>query len=72
MSKNLKDYFYRGKWLMPLATLVFFGLFLMLIVADPKPEPLPKVQEVTLEDGTKCVVLKGISSDNAITCNWRK
>jgi len=25
-----------------------------------------------LEDGTKCVVLKGIYSDNAITCEWGK
>ena len=46
-------------------------LVVMLFMQEPEPVPAPKVQAITMEDGTKCVVLKGIYSDNAITCNWR-
>jgi len=51
---------------------IMIALFVVLLMSDPKPEPPPLVQEYTLEDGTKCVVLKGIWSDNAITCEWSK
>ncbi len=41
------------------------------IVSDAaKPTPV-KHQEIILEDGTRCVVLKGLYSDNAITCDWK-
>ena len=51
---------------------LFLLLFLMLITQEPKPERPPKIQEIVLEDGTKCVVLKGFYADNAITCEWSK
>jgi hypothetical protein len=51
---------------------VMIGLMVALISKEPTPKPPPKIQEVTLEDGTKCVVLKGFYSDNAITCEWSK
>ena len=47
---------------------VMFSLVAIMVLEDPKPEP----QLVTLEDGTKCVMLKGFYSDNAITCDWSK
>ena len=69
---KLKEYLYRGDWLLVMSVGILFLLFLMLITKEPKPERPPKIQEVTLEDGTKCVVLKGFYSDNAITCEWSK
>jgi hypothetical protein len=64
------------EWILDNITIVYaaimIALFVVLLMSDPKPEPPPLVQEYTLEDGTKCVVLKGIYSDNAITCNWSK
>jgi len=51
---------------------VMFSLVAIMVLEDPKPKPQPKTQLVTLEDGTKCVVLKGFYSDNAITCDWNK
>jgi hypothetical protein len=71
---KLKEYFYSGDWLLPMSMLMLFLFIAMIITAskEPKPERPPKIQEVTLEDGTKCVVLKGFYSDNAITCDFRK
>ena len=64
------------EWILDNITIVYAAIMISLLVAllmsDPKPEPPPLVQEYTLEDGTKCVVLKGIYSDNAITCDWSK
>jgi hypothetical protein len=72
MMNKLKDFLYRGDLLLAMSVGLFLLLFLMLITQEPKPERPPKIQEVTLEDGTKCVVLKGFYSDNAITCDFRK
>jgi len=69
---KLKEYLYSGDWLLPTMVVVMIGLMVALISKEPKPERPPKIQEVTLEDGTKCVVLKGFYSDNAITCEWSK
>jgi len=69
---KLKEFLNRGDWLLVMSVGILFLLFLMLITKEPKPERPPKIQEVTLEDGTKCVVLKGFYSDNAITCEWSK
>ncbi len=69
---KLKEFLYRGDWLLAVSVGILFLLFLMIITQEPKPERQPKIQEVTLEDGTKCAVLKGFYSDNAITCNWSK
>ena len=69
---KLKKFFYGGDWLLAMSVGILFLLFLMIITQEPKPERPPKIQEVTLEDGTKCAVLKGFYRDNAITCNWSK
>ena len=69
---KLKEYLYSGDWLLAMSVGILFLLYLMIITQGPKPEQQPKIQDVTLEDGTKCAVLKGFYSDNAITCNWSK
>ena len=55
--------------------LILVGLVLWVlataIVEGPKPPP-DRHKEIVLEDGTRCVVLKGIYSDSAITCDWSK
>ena len=64
-----------GNWAnisMFLYGVVLAALLVALANQESKPEPPPKVQEIVLEDGTKCVVLKGFYSDNAITCEWSK
>ena len=69
---KLKEYLNRGDWLLAMSVGILFLFIAMIITQEPKPERPPKIQEVTLEDGTKCVVLKGFYSDNAITCEWSK
>ena len=69
---KLKKFFYGGDWLLAMSVGILFLLFLMIITQEQKPERPPKIQEITLEDGTKCVVLKGFSSDNSIECEWSK
>jgi hypothetical protein len=69
---KLKEFLYSGDWLLAMSVGILFLLFLMIITQEPKPERPPKIQEIVLEDGTKCVVLKGFYSDNAITCDFRK
>jgi hypothetical protein len=71
---KLKEYLNRGDWLLAISVGILLIFIAMIITAskEPKPERPPKIQEVTLEDGTKCVVLKGFYSDNAITCEWSK
>jgi hypothetical protein len=52
-----------GNWAnisMFLYGVVLAALLVALANQEPKPEPPAKVQEIVLEDGTKCVVLKGI------------
>ena len=61
-----------GNLSMFLYGVVLTALLVALANQEPKSERPPKIQEVTLEDGTKCVVLKGFYSDNAITCEWSK
>ena len=46
-------------------------LFSVLVIVPEKQAP-KKYKEIVLEDGTRCVVVKGIYSDNAITCDWSK
>ena len=69
---KLKEYLYSGDWLLVMSVGIVCLFIAMIITKEPKPERPPKIQEVTLEDGTKCVVLKGFYSDNAITCEWSK
>lgn len=69
---KLKQYLYGGDWLLAMSAGLVVLLFLMAVTKEPSPEPLPKVQETILEDGTKCVVVKGFYSYNAITCDWSK
>jgi len=61
---------------------IYIGVLGGLIVAlamGPKPTQeevalkfQERVQVIELEDGTRCVVIKGIYSDNGITCEWSK
>ena len=67
---KLKEFLYSGDWLLSMSVLILFLFIAMIVSKEPKPERPPKIQEIVLEDGTKCVVLKGFYSDNAITCNW--
>lgn len=66
------EYMYSGDWVFGVTMGIVLLALVALVAKEPKPEPPPKVQEITLENGTKCVVLKGVYSDNAITCNWSK
>ena len=66
------EYMYSGDWVFGVTMGIVLLALVALVAKEPKPEPPPKVQEITLENGTKCVVLKGIYSDNAITCEWGK
>ena len=66
------EYMYSGDWVFGVTMGIVLLALVALVAKEPKPEPPPKVQEITLENGTKCVVLKGVYSDNSITCNWSK
>jgi len=66
------EYMYSGDWVFGVTMGIVLLALVALVAKEPKPEPPPKVQEITLENGTKCVVLKGVYSDNAITCEWGK
>ena len=72
MMDKIKDWFFSGDWLMHISLFILLLIMVNIINKSHLPEPPPKTQSVTLEDGTKCVVLKGFYSDNAITCNWGK
>ena len=69
----MKNFYFKY---LTVTTFVLLGAFIAWVLATsivegPKPPP-KKHKEIVLEDGTRCVVLKGIYSDNAITCDWSK
>lgn len=74
MIKKLKKWLLSGDWIVVLFVVVGVAVWVTMLTIDREPSShLPaKVQEITLKDGTKCVVLKGFYSDNAITCDFAK
>lgn len=69
----MKDFYFKHLTLITgalIGALLAWVLYIA-IVEGPKPPP-DRHKEIVLEDGTRCVVLKGIYSDSAITCDWSK